>query len=371
MSRHLMTACCSKISSIVISWKIALNFKDLHRENRMSLTPEWSRLLTEVRENSKELNSTPLLVRSFTSPDKSPGFLQPSLSDGTIRIMQWNVLAQGLCQTSDAFILCPNEALNWEFRQHHLLEELLTYQASIYCLQEVDHFDYFNSNLSKLGFEGVFYPKPDSPCLYEPNNNGPDGCAIFWDSTQLQLVSHDSFVLRRSSGSKTNQVAILCRFKVASGQAQGREFVCVTTHLKAKKHHAELRSQQGVDLEQTLCERAGDLPLVLCGDFNADPDETVVQVMKQSKLNLLSAYTLLSPSQEEPLFTTWKVRGGKKGGQEESVHTIDYLFFSKDKFHCVHLLEMPSEEQLRPNFLPSFAYPSDHLSLAADLKLID
>ena len=248
---------------------------------------------------------------------------------------------------------------------------MLTYQASIYCLQEVDHFDYFNSNLSKLGFEGVFYPKPDSPCLYEPNNNGPDGCAIFWDSTQLQLVSHDSFVLRRSSGSKTNQVAILCRFKVASGQAQGREFVCVTTHLKAKKHHAELRSQQGVDLEQTLCERAGDLPLVLCGDFNADPDETVVQVMKQSKLNLLSAYTLLSPSQEEPLFTTWKVRGGKKGGQEESVHTIDYLFFSKDKFHCVHLLEMPSEEQLRPNFLPSFAYPSDHLSLAADLKLID
>ena len=182
-------------------------------------------------------------------------------------------------------------------------------------------------------------------------------------------MSRDSFVLRRSSGSKTNQVAIVCRFRVLSGPAKGKEFFCATTHLKAKKHHADLRSQQGRDLEQTLCEMSGDIPLVLCGDFNADPDETVVETVKKSKLNLLSAYTLLSPSQEEPQFTTWKVRGGKKG-QEESVHTIDYLFFSKEKFQCLGLLEMPQEEQLRPNFLPSFAYPSDHLSLAADLRFI-
>ncbi|RUS71506.1 hypothetical protein EGW08_020757 [Elysia chlorotica] len=338
----------------------------------MSLTQEWSGLLNEVREKSKALNSTPLLVRDFTRPyQSSGGNAKPETSDGVIRVMQWNLLAQGLCQTSDAFILCPHEALDWEFRQHHLLEELLTYQASIYCLQEVDHFDFFKANLSKLGFEGVFYPKPDSPCLYEPNNDGPDGCAVFWNTAQLQLVSQDSFVLCRTSGSETNQVAIMCRFKVALGPHKGKEFVCATTHLKAKKHHAVLRGEQGLDLEQTLREKTGGLPLVLCGDFNADPDETVVQLIKNSQLNLVSAYTLLSPSQDEPHFTTWKVRGGKKGSQEESVHTIDYLFFSRDKFQCEQLLEMPTEDQLRPNFLPSYAYPSDHLSLAADFKFID
>ncbi|GFS12082.1 nocturnin-like [Elysia marginata] len=337
----------------------------------MSSTSAWSRLLNKVRESSKTLNPAPLLVRGFTNIDQSPGdYQQPDFSDGNIRIMQWNLLAQGLCQTSDGFILCPTGALNWDFRQYHLLEELLTYQASIYCLQEVDHFDYIKSTLNQLGYDGIFHPKPDSPCLYQPDNYGPDGCAIFWSKAQLELVSHNNLVLRRLCGTESNQVAIICQFKVVSGPSAGKEFVCVTTHLKAKKHHAELRSQQGLYLEQTLREKARDLPLVVCGDFNADPDETVVEVMKKSQLNLLSAYTLLSSSGQEPPLTTCKVRGSKKGGQEESVHTIDYLFFSKDKFQCVRLLEMPLEEQLRPNFLPSYAYPSDHLSLAADLKLI-
>ncbi|GFN91589.1 nocturnin-like [Plakobranchus ocellatus] len=344
----------------------------------MSMAPKWSELLSVVRERSKSLNPTPLLLRNFTdihqssdgtsshaqAPDTVPN------SDGLIRIMQWNLLAQGLCQTSDGFILCPDEALDWEFRQHHILEEFLTYQASVYCLQEVDHFDYLKANLSPLGFDGVFYPKPDSPCLYEVNNSGPDGCAIFWDNSQLRLMSQDSFILCRQNGQKTNQVAISCRFQViSSGPDKGREFVCATTHLKAKKHHAELRTQQGQDLERQLRQKAGDLPLVLCGDFNADPDETVVKGMKKSNLNLLSSYTLLSTSGDEPSFTTWKVRGGKKG-QEEAAHTIDYLFYSKDKFQCIRVLKMPHPDQLRPNFLPSYAYPSDHLSLVADLKLI-
>ena len=64
---------------------------------------EWSRLLSEVREKSQNLDTTPLLVREFTNINQSPGGLSKtqsskglSDSDGSIRIMQWNVLAQGL-----------------------------------------------------------------------------------------------------------------------------------------------------------------------------------------------------------------------------------------------------------------------------------
>lgn len=32
------------------------------------------------------------------------------------------------------------------------------------------------------------------------------------------------------------------------------------------------------------------------------------------------------------------------------------------------VLDLPTEEQIGPNRLPSFSYPSDHLSLVCDLR---
>lgn len=61
--------------------------------------------------------------------------------------------------------------------------------------QEVDHFEVLERVLSKLGYRGVFMPKPDSPCLYLPNNSGPDGCAIFWDEKKFKLVAQETRVV--------------------------------------------------------------------------------------------------------------------------------------------------------------------------------
>lgn len=257
--------------------------------------------------------------------------------------------------------------MDWSYRQHHIIEELLTYSADIYFIEELDHYHFVEKEMQKIGFSGLFFPKPDSPCLYQAINNGADGCAIFWRNSQFKLLSHDSIILLNDKGMETNQVALLCNFESISG----KKLLCAVTHLKSKTGFEEYRFQQGKYLEKVLSEKANGLPVILCGDFNAEPTEKVVKVMKSSKLMLKSAYTNLSLHEDEPPYTTWKVRAGRKGGEKEEVcHTIDYIFYSENSLACTGLLKFPTADEIGKDFLPSYAYPSDHLSLVADFQLL-
>ena len=62
-------------------------------------------------------------------------------------------------------------------------------------LQEVDHFPLVKEALNCLGYDGHFFPKPDSPCLYLPENSGPDGCAIFYKRSRFDLEKLESRVI--------------------------------------------------------------------------------------------------------------------------------------------------------------------------------
>lgn len=298
----------------------------------------------------------------------------------SIRIMQWNILAQALGEGKDGFVRCPLEALNWQERKYLILEEILTYRPDVLCLQEVDHYyDTFQPIMSSLGYSGTFLAKPWSPCLDVEQNNGPDGCALFYRRSRfsLQATSH----LRLSAMMlPTNQVAIV---QTLTCTATGRQFCVAVTHLKARSGWERLRSAQGADLLQRLRSitsqgaaaaaaaaasqdraTAGGIPLVVCGDFNAEPREEVYRRFSSSPLGLNSAYKLLSSDgQTEPAYTTWKIRPSG-----ESCSTLDYIWYSHDALSVDGLLDIPTEEQIGPDRLPSYHYPSDHLSLVCDLS---
>lgn len=107
----------------------------------------------------------------------------------------------------DSFVQCPLEALSWSRRKYLILEEILTYRPHILCLQEVDHYyDTFQPVLSGLGYGSNFCPKPWSPCLDVEGNNGPDGCALFFDESSFELL--DSVNIRLCAiRIPTNQVS--------------------------------------------------------------------------------------------------------------------------------------------------------------------
>lgn len=149
------------------------------------------------------------------------------------------------------------------------------------------------------------------------------------------------------------------------------------THLKARSGWERLRSAQGADLLQSLRSItsgggsnsqsqavSGTVPLVVCGDFNAEPSEDVYQRFSSSPLGLNSAYKLLSSDgQREPAYTTWKIRPSG-----ESCSTLDYIWYTHDALSVECLLDIPTEEQIGPDRLPSYHYPSDHLSLICDIN---
>lgn len=76
---------------------------------------------------------------------------------------------------------------------HSKTTELLINITNI--LQEVDHFEFLNKTLSTQGYQGLFFPKPDSPCLYVKDNNGPDGCAIFFRKSKFEMLKSKKLVL--------------------------------------------------------------------------------------------------------------------------------------------------------------------------------
>ncbi|XP_071314757.1 nocturnin [Trachinotus anak] len=290
----------------------------------------------------------------------------------SIRVMQWNILAQALGEGKDGFVRCPLDALKWQERKYLILEEILTYQPDILCLQEVDHYyDTFQPIMASLGYHGSFLPKPWSPCLDVEQNNGPDGCALFYRHSRfsLQATAH----LRLSAMMlPTNQVAIV---QMLNCRVTGRQLCMAVTHLKARNGWERLRSAQGADLLQRLrsiTSRGGSqsevvsaiVPLVVCGDFNAEPSEDVYRRFSSSPLGLNSAYKLLSSDgQTEPAYTTWKIRPSG-----ESCSTLDYIWYTHDALSVDCLLDIPTEEQIGPDRLPSYHYPSDHLSLLCDIS---
>lgn len=108
--------------------------------------------------------------------------------------------------------------------------------------------------LATQNYEGIFYPKPDSPCLYITENNGPDGCALFYKKTKFELINYDTRILEVWRV-QSNQVTISANLRIIE---TGKEICVCTTHLKARNGAllAKLRNEQGKVWD--ACARAVD-----------------------------------------------------------------------------------------------------------------
>jgi nocturnin len=70
-----------------------------------------------------------------------------------------------------------------------------------------------------------------------------------------------------------------------------------------------------------------------------------------------------------PLYTTCKSREGK-----ESKHVIDYLFYTRHTLQVSSRLGPLDPEEIeaegKPLALPNLRYPSDHISLVAEMEIL-
>lgn len=374
-----------------------------------------SELLQHIKHLRGE-NQPQLLTRYFAKQSITPSLVSNDITDGLsflqlnsvskvcsapisapnhIRLLQWNILSQTLGQNNDGFVRCPDEALTWDHRKFLIVQEILQNNPDVICLQEVDHFKFLETILGSQNYSGIFFPKPDSPCLYIEENNGPDGCAVFYKRDKFDLKNFETRVLEVWRV-QSNQVAIAVNLEV---KATGKEICVCTTHLKARHGSllSKLRNEQGKDLIRFVKTFAENRPILVCGDFNAEPIEPVYSTILSSEgLNLSSGYADIKkelnnlesenekPSKTiddnedsvdnyavelascEPPYTTWKIRE-----EGEVCHTIDYVFYTKDKLKVKNCLEFPHGDEIGKNRTPCYEYPSDHFSLVCDFEILD
>ena len=170
-------------------------------------------------------------------------------------------------------------------------------------------------------------------------------------------------------GAPSNQVVLSMILK---HKESGAEICVATTHLKAKfgALRSSFRNEQGKDILDWLETIRGDRPIIIGGDFNGEPTEPFYTTLTEDKTTpLVSAYNMSSHNETENdekdklEYTTWKIR---ETGEQK--HILDYIFHSP-QLQTVSTLDMPTEQQIGEDRLPSLQFASDHLSLVADLQI--
>lgn len=195
------------------------------------------------------------MQRSFISLEKSTNFPNEIK---TLRILQWNILADGLCglrSDNGGFSLCNPEKLQWEIRKPLILTEILQYDPDIITLQEVDH--YYDDLLIfflQYGYSSIFATKPNSPCLLENNdyitilnekeNIYPlrDGCCIFIKKSKLQCLSSEVITYTSEDNINAqiwNQIGIISLYEIINEKNNSQDhpkLLIATTHLKVSSY---------------------------------------------------------------------------------------------------------------------------------------
>eukprot|EP00912_Choanoflagellata_sp_UC4_P002269 UC4_evm4s1434 len=118
-----------------------------------------------------------------------------TVSETDFSVFSMNVLADGLAGLADGFsgfTHLPLEGLQWSNRKYRIMDEILTRNPDVVCLQEVDHFhDWFEPQLSKIGYAGVYREDPFSPCL-KTGSGLCDGVAVFYRRNKLDMIALES-----------------------------------------------------------------------------------------------------------------------------------------------------------------------------------
>ncbi|XP_051945221.1 CCR4-NOT transcription complex subunit 6-like [Xyrauchen texanus] len=237
-----------------------------------------------------------------------------------LTVMCYNVLCDKYA-TRQLYGYCPSWALKWSYRKKAIMQEILSCNADIISLQEVEteqYYNYFLLELNKQGYDGFFSPKSRARTMSESDRKHVDGCAIFYKTekfsvVQKHTVEFNQLAMANSEGSEAmlNRVmtkdnigvAVLLELKelieVSSGKSlHGMEkqlLLVANAHIHWDPEYSDVKLVQTMmflsevkniidkaSLSLKLSSMSGEtsgIPLVLCADLNSLPDSGVVEYL--------------------------------------------------------------------------------------------
>jgi mRNA deadenylase 3'-5' endonuclease subunit Ccr4 len=249
----------------------------------------------------------------------------------SFRVATYNVLATAYVR-ADRYPDVPPDLLGPGRRHACLVEHAEGLAADLLCLQEVEQevFTALRRRLTSLGYEGH----------YEKKDRKPDGCATFFRSG----------VFVRREVQRLDYLGHIALLLVL--EHEGRRLGVANTHLRWDSPETPRSARVGLRQAEELlegCERF--VPpcdgWLICGDFNATPEDEIVALVRQAGYEYAHAGCRRARS---------CVANGR-------ARLIDYIF------HSAAVRAVPVVPPLIGDDapLPSAAEPSDHLALQADV----
>lgn len=366
-------------------------------------------------------NLPPLRLTSRQRAARSSRCSTRSADAANVRIVTYNVLAPSLC-SEKRFPHCKKEDLDepvrWERVSAKLEETLAGSLPTVVCLQEVS--ESWAARLHTLFQQrGWHFTYALTPMTYFK----PMGVALAWSNAAFELeelrilrpgdevraprlpkLSGLRLLLNRvTKGRLFGPPAALEPWRIADqkqnrllaarlrNRETGHSFAVVTYHMPCLFGDPPKRQAKAIHsaiLRHLATRFASGGDLVLAGDFNTLPGVSELQIVQSGALDAddpafppsthglqLSKWLLAKPQHRlrsayaealgaEPPFTNYAWIEDEPGPFQE---TIDYVFVS-ERVEVVDVQALPSAVPGEPVY-PSAEEPSDHVLLAADLRL--
>lgn len=236
--------------------------------------------------------NTLFIPREWASVSKQPQS-EPSSSRQKVRIVSWNILAQGLVRRK---LFPGSDCLKFKDRSVGLTAELSSRTGhgwDVGCFQEVDRMDVHGETMDKDGFSYVYekgYRQKQHGLLIAWRRDlfGELAHSQMTIDLDAESVSSSSEPVRTACSRVTRNVGLFVALRTQTG-APG--LIVGTTHLFWHPMHAYERVRQSGILVRRLQEfRTGlgeewqQAPCVLAGDFNDQPHSATYHLLTGRRL---------------------------------------------------------------------------------------
>ncbi|KAI8981271.1 Endonuclease/exonuclease/phosphatase [Trametes punicea] len=214
----------------------------------------------------------------------------------SVRVMTWNLLAQSLVRRE---LFPTSDCLKASQREHMLYREIVSHNADICCLQEVDRTEKLFPELEKAGYAWVYAagPRKKHGCLIA-FRKGVYECVrervVTYDDQEIREEGEE--LARRGSSFRTKNIGSLVALRRRDSDKDG--VVVATTHLFWHPAQAAILLREVARFRNDGPEPQGHWPAIIAGDFNFGPDDPAYALLMgdallpQQKERLESSYVV-------------------------------------------------------------------------------
>ena len=215
-------------------------------------------------------------------------------------------------------------AQDWDDRKDRVAALLRLTHGDIFGLQEVQFHQWEYLQAALDGYDSYFLGR-------DPDNSG-EACPIFFRRSRFGLLNSGTFWYSDTpdqasfGGPNWGNPSIrrICSWVQLRDEQTGKEFFVFNTHWHHNPEGQDgnlFRQRAAVLLADRIATRQPQLPFVVMGDLNAEPDEASVAYLlgDVSPLPLQDVYAEKNPGSNEGTFNGWT-------DEIEGTNRIDYIF---------------------------------------------